>query len=308
MELLLINDIPLSAFGAVLAPDSYKSALTWPKFKSIETNDWAEYNYAEPDLSNPKLDKRNVTLNFHCLSEFGYTALLNYLLQYVFSFYNFPELDITLKMRIDTNSLKNIGKWDSFSITFVDCEPYMQVSPSLSAISLPKTGYELDELDLSAVGISILDGTMKSVIQKMGIKERLTINERSFNGAIYDGEAYPNVDGLQKSKVGTFVLKCLLRAQNLAAAVKNYYYLFNLLRQPKKRRLHITQLQGFIDCYYNSNTVSAVHKILSSGYAGIVFDLQFTIVDKFIAEVLSDDDATKALISDDSRYYLTEKI
>lgn len=308
MEQLFINDIPLSELGAVLAPDSYKSALTWAKFKAIKSTEWAEWNYADYDLSRPTMDKRNVTLNFHCITQVGYANFINYLLQYVYSFYEFPELGITLKLRIENNSLKSLSKkWDSFSLTFVDDEPYMQVSPSLSEIPLPDTGYELDDMDLSKVGISVLKDTLKSLVQKTGIKERLLINENSMNGAIYDGAAYPTIDFGQRYKTGSFTLKCLLRAQNLVAAVRNYYYLLNLLKQPEKRRLHITQLQGYLDCYYQSNNVIGVHKKLSSGYAGIAFDLTFTIVDKFVADVLSTDNESHALISEDNEY-LTDKI
>lgn len=272
MEKLLINDIALSDLGAVLAPDSYKSVLTWAKFKSIESNDWAEYNFAEYDLSQPTLDKRSVTLNFHANGDDGYKRLIGYLLQYVYSFYEFPELGVTLRLRVDTSSLNHIGKWQSFSVTFYDDAPYFQVSPSLSEMHLADTGYTLDGVDLSRYGIAILKDTIKTLMQKQGVKERLTISENSMDGAIYDA------GGDQMFKVGTFTLKCLLRAQNLVSAVRNYYYLYNLLRQSGTRRIYAEKIDETIECFYNQCTVNNVHKELASGFAGIAADISFTIV------------------------------
>lgn len=303
MEKLLINDIPLSELGAVLAPDSYKSVLTWAKFKSIQSNDWAEYNFAEYDLSKPTLDRRTVTLNFHANGANGYKRLMGYLLQYVYSFYEFPELGVTLRMRVDTNSLNHLGKWQSFSVTFYDDAPYFQVSPSLSEMHLANTGYTLDGVDLSRYGIAILKDTIKTLMQKQGVKERLTISENSMDGAIYDGKAYPTeADVIFKS--GTFTLKCLIRAQNLVSVVRNYYYLYNLLRQSGTRRIYAEKLDETIECFYNQCTVNNVHKELASGFAGIAADISFTIVKRKIVTVLGTDNIDKALITHDNKFLI----
>lgn len=300
MDKLLINDIPLSELGAVLAPDSYKSVLTWSKFKSLQSNDWAEYNFVEYDLSKPTLDRRTVTLNFHANGESGYLRFINYLLQYVYSFFEFPELGVTLRLRVNNNSLSHLGKWQSFSITFADDAPYFQVSPSLSETHFPDTGYTLDGHDLSQYGCAILKDTLKSVMQKQAIKERLLINENSMDGAIYDA------GGDQMFKDGTFTLKILLRAQNLTFAVRNYYYLYNLLRQSGARRIYVELLDETILCFYNQCTVSEVHKKLSSGMAGIAFDLTFTIIKRNISTVLGSDDLTKALVTESNKYLIGE--
>lgn len=276
MEKLLINDIPLRELGCVLAPDSYKSVLTWAKFKSLRSNDWAEYNFAEYDLSKPTLDKRTVTLNFHANGGDGYSRFMEYLMQYVYSFFEFPELGVTLKLRIDTNSLKSIGqKWQSFSITFFDDTPFTKVSPTLSTMNLPDTGYKLDGNDLSLFGIAVLQDSLKSICQIPALKERLVINENSMNGAIYDGEAYPTTDYGLRLKSSSFTLKLLLRAENLIDAVSNYYYLYNILRQSNSRVIYVTQLNKSFHCFYQQCSVSAVHKQLGSGLSGIAFDLTF---------------------------------
>lgn len=273
MEKLLINDIPLSELGAVLAPDSYKSVLTCTKFKSLQSNDWAEYNYTEYDLSSPTLDKRTVTLNFHANGADGYSRFMEYLLQYVYSYYEFPELGVTLRMRIDTNSLKNIdGKWQSFSINFFDDEPFTQSNAVVRFQDFADTGYTLDGTDLAVYGISILKGTLQTIVQKPQLKERLTISENSMDGAIYDQ------GGEIRFKQQTITLKCLLRAETLAIARANYYYLFELLKQSGKRRLVVTEKNLALDCFYNSGTCNAVHKKMSSGFAGIAFDLTLNIV------------------------------
>lgn len=298
---LIINNIPLRELGCVLAPDSYKSALQWSKIKSIASNDWAEYNYAEYDLSRITLDKRSVTLNFHATGKDGYRQFLNYLMQYVYSYYSFPELGITLRMRVDNNSIKSIGdKWQSFSITFFDDEPYRQQSSVFQMQEFAPTGYTLDGKDLSIYGIQILRGTLQSVTQKAQVKERLTINENSMNGVIYD------INGDTKLKQQTFTLKCLLRAQNLTQTVANYYYLYELLRQTGTRRIHIKKLNENIDCFYNSSTVQAVHSQLASGLAGIAFDIVFQVEKRGFFTVLGNDSLTTAITNEDNDYLIGE--
>lgn len=300
--MLLINDIPLQELGAVLAPDSYKSVLNWAKFKSFETNDWSEYDFVEPDLTNPKLDKRSVVLNFHAQGLDGYNQFIGYLLQHVYSFYEFTELGVTLRMRVDTNSIKSLGKkWQSFSITFIDDSPYLQVSPALSEMSFPDTDYKLDGVDLARYGVTILQDTLKSVLQVGQVKERLTINESSFDGAIYDA------DGSIRFKVSNFTLKLLLRAQNIEAAVRNYYYLFNILKQAHTRRLIAILDRGIysVNCYYSSSTVQGVYSKLSSGLAGIAFDVQFTTTDKDELRFLVDDDIEYKLLTDNNEILIS---
>lgn len=313
MEKLYINDIPLSELGCVLAPDSYKSALQWAKFKSIRSNDWAEHNYLEYDLEKPTLDKRTVTLNFHANGSDGYRWFMEYLMQYVYSYYYFPELSLTLRMRIDQNSLKSIdGKWQSFSINFIDDEPHRQQPLTVSFQDFPETGYALDGIDLATYGISILKGTLQTIVKKPNIKERLLINENSADGTIYDGNAE------YRYKPNTFTLKCLLRAENLTSAVANYYHIYELLRQSGTRRIQAQSPALYllgeedgrevwvrmpaenIDCWYNQCTVNAVHKQLSSGFAGIAFDMSFNIVSRAVVTVLGTDDETTALTSDTS--------
>ena len=310
---LVINNIPLRELGCVLAPDSYKSALQWAKFKSIRSTDWAEYNYAEYDLEKPTLDKRTVTLNFHANGSDGYRWFMEYLMQYVYSYYYFPELGLTLRMRIDQNSLKSIdGKWQSFSINFIDDEPHPQQPLTVSFQDFPETGYALDGVDLATYGISILKGTLQTIVKKPNIKERLLINENSMDGTIYDGNAE------YRYKPNTFTLKCLLRAEDLTSAVANYYYIYELLRQSGTRRIQAQSPALYllgeedgqevwvrmpaenIDCWYNQCTVNAVHKRLSSGLAGIAFDISFNIVSRAVVTVLGTDDETTALTSDTS--------
>ena len=272
MEKLLINDIPLSDLGAVLAPDSYKSVLTWSKFKSLQSNDWAEYNYVEYDLAQPTLDKRTVTLNFHANGADGYSRFMEYLMQYVYSYYEFPELGVTLRMRMDTNSLKSIdGKWQSFSINFFDDEPYRQQSSVVRLQNFRDTDYELDNVDLAQYGISILKGSYQSFVQIPQLKERLTISENSMDGAIYDHGSDI------KFKQSSFTLKCLLRAETLQYAVANYYYIYELLRQSGARKIMYKNLR--CNCFYNSCNITAVHSKMSSGNAGIAFDVTFNVVD-----------------------------
>lgn len=300
-EKLLINDIPLSELGCVLAPDSYKSVLTWAKFKSLRSNDWAEFNFAEYDLSKPTLDKRTVTLNFHANGESGYQRFINYLLQYVYSFFEFPELGVTLRMRVDSNSLNHLGKWQSFSISFIDDAPYFQVSPALSEMNFADTDYKLDGIDLARYGVTMLQDSIKSFLHIAQTKERLTIAENSIDGAIYDS------NGEIRLKINSFTLKFLIRATNLSSAVRNYYCLFNVLKSPNNRNLLVIVDGGVYktECFYSSSSVQSVHNKLASGLAGIAFDVQFTTTDKDELRFLVDDDIEYKLLTDNNEFLIS---
>ena len=94
---IYIDGIPLSDLGVVLAPDSYRSVLQFPSLKSVKTNDWAEYDYIEPDLDSPTLDKRTVTLNFHANGIDGYERFIAYLERKSLFTWNFAELGVVCR-------------------------------------------------------------------------------------------------------------------------------------------------------------------------------------------------------------------
>lgn len=289
---IYIDGIPLSDLGVVLAPDSYKSVLQFPSLKSVKTNDWAEYDYIEPDLDSPALDKRTVTLNFHANGIDGYERFIAYLERKSLFTWNFAELGVILPLRIESNGLKHTSrKWQSFSVSFVDDAPYHPDGSVIVSKHYGGDGFLMDGVPLDYYGVFVLDGTLDKIRQIGKVKDRLTVSENSRNGAVYD------YGGALKTASNDIQIKCLIRAANMPTLINNYYALLNRLKSPNLRRIFVSSTLEVIECYYKSATCEDVHLHLASGAAGIAFTLTMTVVSKGVMRVLGDD-------ADD--YYLTD--
>lgn len=297
-ETVLINNIPLWDLGVVLGKDSYKSLLQWSPLKSININSWAEHNYVDPDLLNPVLDKRTVTLNFHAQGLEGYETFMEYLLEHSSHVWIFTELGITLNLRVMQNRLNSVNKkWQSFSIDFIDDEPYGQNVPAVDNTKLGGGGFTLDDYTFDFFGVWILAGTLTGFRPIPKVKERLNINENSRDGNIYDTGGDVRIDS------GEISVKCLIRGQNMIECVNNYYALLNYIKRPKSRFIFIKSTTELIECYYKSSQCQAVHKKLASGLAGIAFSITFVIIEKGIIKALSND-RERFVLTDSSGNYL----
>lgn len=296
---IYIDGIPLADLGVVLAPDSYRSVLQFPSLKSVKTNDWAEYDYIEPDLDSPTLDKRTVTLNFHANGIDGYERFIAYLERKSLFTWNFAELGVILPLRIESNGLKHTSrKWQSFSVSFVDDAPYHPDGSVIVSKHYGGGGFLMDGVPLDYYGVCILDGTLEKIRQIGKVKDRLTVSENSRDGAVYD------YGGSLKTASNDIQIKCLIRAANIATLINNYYALLNRLKSPRLRRIFVTATSEVIECYYKSATCENVHRQLSSGAAGIAFTLTMTVVNKGVMRVLGDD-AEDYYLTDGSGRFLT---
>jgi hypothetical protein len=290
---LYIDGAPLEDLGVILAPDSYKSLLQFPALKSVKTNDWAEHDYIEADLHNPTLSKRTVTLNFHANGLDGYERFMAHLETKANFEWNFADLGVFIVLRVDSNSLKHTSeKWQSFSISFYDDEPYSPNSLLVPQWHLGGGGITLDDEGLDKFGVYVLDGTTDKIRQQGKVKQRLTIDDNSENGAVYDGGGTIQIASNEIS------VKCLIRAASMPVCVRNYYTLLNRIVAPELRCLFVGSLSEMIDCYYKSATCEDVCLKLNSGNAGIAFTLTFTVVNRYSMAVLSDDEAEFVLTTD----------
>ncbi|MBQ3690933.1 MAG: hypothetical protein II937_13880 [Bacteroidales bacterium] len=299
-ELVFVNNIPLLELGVVLGEGSYKSLLQWSALKSVKTNSWAEYDYIEPDLSNPTLNNRTVTLNFHAQGIEGYETFLNYLKKHSENTFCFPELGVEMQLRINSSVLQSVTqKWQSFSLQFTDDEPFSIENPQCSDV--PQYGggnLQVDNKDLADFGVYILKDTLKSIRQCGKVKERLLINENSRFGAVYDSNGSVITDS------NDFTVNCLLRGENLDECVQQYYALLNFLIRKGERTVVIKSTLEVLGCYYKSSTCNNVHKKLASGLAGINFSITFTLTDRGKITVLSEDNTRVTLTDLDGNFLI----
>lgn len=293
MEKLLIDGIPLTDRGMWLGGDSYKSLLQWPSLKPVGTNNWAEDDGVEVDLSNPCLDVRNVVLNFVGSGE-TYEDFVNELTLTSSHDFHFPELGIHLALRLDTASVKVLtSRVQAFSLTFIDDGPYIQNAVPLRDCYWQRPqGISIDGRDYSEYGATVLRGTYLNLRTMPAVKKRLVTASQYTDGADYD------LQGSVRFEPADVVVKLLIRQETAIECVRAYYTLLRDMTQPGAHEVFVEEWLASYGCHYKSASVQRVCHGLGSGLWGIAFDVTLTVTDRSAG-------AIEILTTDDGEFFLT---
>lgn len=253
-------------FGIFIETGGYDRLVQYPSLKKIESNDWAEEDGIEPDLSDPALDSLDVVIKFAAHGDSLVGDFFVLLSDFAYHTFEFREIGRTYYLRL-TNQGSNTVKirLDKFSLTFANdfpfdglnytgtlpedfpLTPYSYIAPA-SAIP-PPTGYIMDDRDLSEYGIFVLKGSLAEIRKSPAVKKNLSSASLTLNGMVYDGE-------FVKFQTKDVKLNCLMRAANLAEFWRNYNaFLYDLVR-PEHRMLYI-DMEGYeYPCHYKSCAVT----------------------------------------------------
>jgi len=241
-----------SLYRVFITEAGYKDLVTFPPLKSVESNDWAEGNGAEFDLSAPVLDTRELSIKFafHGNSTlFG--TFIDLLSGGAYHDFNFSEIGKTYRLRLVSQvEMHQSSTLSTFSLRFADDFPlsgYSYIAPQSSIV--PQRGYKLDGRDLSEYGIYVLRGNHVEIIKTPTVKKNLLQNIKSQSGAIYDGQCV----NFQTKEVK---LNCLMRASNLTEFWRNYNALLYDFIRPNERIFRINSIGNDYPCFYKSCTVS----------------------------------------------------
>lgn len=280
----------LTTYNVLLGKGSFKSVVGWPALKAVSGNDWQEYDGFEPDLSNPCLDSRTVTLNFILHGDVTeIDAFYRFLGDVSPREYNFTDIGRTVSLRLV--NMPSIGFAEVFHV--MQCqfaadtplEGYSYVAPS-SGLST-KNDYKIDGTPLSDYGVRVLKGTIQNIARRPDVKPLLIRNVSTMQGATYDenplindpddelGEGYETVEGTWKRStergVTTYggrdiTLNCILYADTVAEAWQNYdALLYDLTKKNVSasdatlagaRTLRMSAFEEDVRCYYKSQSVT----------------------------------------------------
>ena len=244
-----------------VANNGYNELVSYPPLKDVDFNDWHEEDGIEVDLSNPKLDSKEFAIKF-CYNgdEYLMGLFMKTLSDKAYHTFYFSEIGRTYRLRlISESSLKIVKTMRLFSLNFADDFPmdnYVYVPPQLS-IPIESSGYEIDDVDLSEYGISVLKNSLESVLSTPAVKENLLTNIQVQHGAIYDDTVvtYDSKD---------VKINCLMRANSISELWQNYdAFIYDLMR-PDERKLYVSVLDGTYNCYYKQCEVkrfSVINKI-----------------------------------------------
>lgn len=239
-----------SSYGVFITEDGYKELLAYPSLKTVDSNDWAEEDGIEPDLSSPVLDTRefNIKFAYHgTYARFGaFVEMLSDNAAY--HVFDFREIGRTFQLRlVNQQNLSLAFNLGLFALKFADDFPLDGYNTYLEPLSTvtPQTGYELDGINFSDYGIHVLQGSEAEILKSPAVKKNLLQNIASQNGAFYDGEFVV----FQTKEVK---LKCLMRAETLSEFWRNYdAFLYDLVR-PNERKLYVDSTGYEYPCYYKS--------------------------------------------------------
>ena len=250
-----------TTYGVIVGKGSYASVAAWPPLKAVDGNDWQEYDGFDPDLSNPRLDTRNVAINFILHGDTDDVSdFYAFLGASPVRSYTFTDIGRTMTLRlVSMPSFEYAVSFHKMSCLFAADTPlegYTYVAPSSSLAS--SNDYYLDGVRLSNDGVRVLNGTMSNVVRKPDVKPLLLHNLSHLNGAIYDTEGNVTFKGRD------LVLHCLIRENTIARVWRNYdALLYDLVKlnqnaeNPTKygSRTLITP-SGSMKCYYKSQSVT----------------------------------------------------
>lgn len=253
-------------YGVFITSGGYKELSCFPPLKSVSSIDWGEEDGVEPDLTDPKLDTKEVTITFAAHRAMLVGALFELISDKAYHTFDFREMGRVYKLRLVTESGLNAKQYlQTFTLRFAnDCplpDEYAYVQPQ--SAMFPQSGYELDGRALSEYGICVLQGSDAEILKSPSVKLNLLQNVSSRHGATYDGE----VVKFQSKEVK---LSCLMRAKTLTAFWRNYNALLFDLVRPGERSLYVDNTGYEYPCYYKSCNVSEFYP---TGKIWFKFDL-----------------------------------
>lgn len=240
------------AYGVSITETAYDDLVCMPTLKPIQFNDWHERNGIEPDLSEPVIDAKKVSITFNQVGGYDrYDAFMQTLSDGAFHTFRFESIGLTKDLRLENcGDIKGIRDLSSFSLSFSDDNPMKGYTYETPASAVERLGdYLLDGVDLADYGIRVLAGTMASITKRPDVKENLKVSTPTSNGVKYDGQ---NV--VFKNKVAN--VRCLMRASSKEEFWKNRNALVHDLTKPGERTLTVTSLGKEIPCYYKGCSVS----------------------------------------------------
>jgi hypothetical protein len=252
----------------VFVTGGYKDLVAFPSLKSVESNNWAEEDGEEFDLSVPVIDTRELSIGFAFHgknSRFG--AFIEQLSDRAYHDFIFNEIGKTYRLRmVSQPDMSQISTLGIFTLRFSDDFPlpdYDYITPQSNIV--PQQYYELDGRDLSEYGVYVLRGSETEILKSPAVKKNLLQNIKTQSVAIYDGEYV----FFQTKEVK---LNCLMRATDLQKFWRNYNALLYALSRPEERLLYVDTTGYEYPCYYKSCSVS---KFSPQGKIWFEFSLVF---------------------------------
>lgn len=245
-RLYIDNRDMYAEFGIYVEFGGWNELLSMPPLKSVEYNDWHEFDGLEMDLSEPKLDSRDISIKFIILDVDGkYQQFVNFISQAGYREFRIASINRNYTLRyVSVSSFSNKENLGFISVKFANDFPLKdyQYQAPISTITARDT-FKIDGKKLSDYNTYILAGMLDEIRKQAEVKSNLTIKIQSQHGATYDV-------GAVTFKYKDVKIHCLITADTLDVLWRNYDALLYDLTRPNERTLTVKALnQEYKFCY-----------------------------------------------------------
>lgn len=280
-------------FGAVFISGGCDDILTFPALKEPVKNDWPEEDGVEVDLSEPKLDSKEITLDFFAVDAFGFVDFVSKPEYHVF---RITSLGREWKLRLSSQTDNKV--WEDstrFSLKFVQDEvevPEEYPPTSDCGVITPKCSYEIDGVTLRDYGITVIEAK-DDVLKSPAAKRNMLRQIQTKDGQIYDVKQL-----FFSTKDVTF--KCEMCADSIEQFWKCYDAFFYDLIQPDERALFVEYTDEEYPCYYKKSYGFKILSLSGTIRVSFSFTLVFTVFR--IGEtdyILGSEDGERIVLEDD---------
>lgn len=256
-------------YGVFVEQYGYKGVVQFPKFKTIETIEWDEYDGEEADLTNPVLDAKSVSIPF-CITNVRFAEdLFASLCDKAYHTFEFSDLKREYRLRMTSvGSFSSLLKLGKLQLSFSDDFPPTPIAQpyELGQSDIRQLGYAIDGIDFSQFSSHILKGTDDSIRKAPNIRPALSVSHKTEAGIAYDEKAVP------RFKAKDITIKLLINCSDIDEFWKRYDSLFAVLTKNESRVLYFPKLDAEYECYYKSSNVQKF-EITPSGRVWCEFDV-----------------------------------
>lgn len=239
-------------WGVFVVSGGWNEAISYPPLKTPEVNDWQEEDGVEADLTDPKLDTKEVSIRF------AYSGVYKRCLTFIdtlsdgaYHEFNCASIGRRFRLRMtqmpNLDMVKNLG---FITIKFNNDFPldgYTYRTPQSRIMRAED--YLIDGIPFTDYGCRILQGSLAEILKAPAVKQNLLRNLSTQEGAEYDGHRVT-------FKTKDVKLNCLMRADTLDELWRNYDALLYDLIRPEERMLEVSELEQIFPCYYKSASVT----------------------------------------------------
>lgn len=300
---LYIDDQPArSRFGVWVTRGGYSGLIAFPALKEPEANDWPEEDGVEVDLSDPKLEEKEITVSFLSDTCSAASDLVAYLSGTGYHVFRVPSLGRTWQLRLSDHPENNVYPLQTaFSLKLVEDVPVRPIADSLPTpgVRIPVSRYLLDDVPFSTYGVTV-DVSRSALLKAPAAKLNMNRKVLTADGQIYDADHLV----FQKKEV-TF--NCHFKAVSMAVFWQCYDSFFSALIQPGERQLYVEEIGKAYPCYYKSSTAFEVLRLADPVFIRFNLTLVFTSFRLYETDYFLATEAGDWIITEDGEYFIDMK-